>query len=93
MTDGGKGTARYVVQFTRAADKQLAKLDRQAQQRIVDAIDDLAGDPQNAVSVKAMKGRDGLRLRVGSYRIIYEINDGDLIVLVLRVGHRREVYR
>lgn len=93
MNKGENVTPRYAVRFTRAADKQLVKLDMQTQRRIVDALDDLAGDPQNAANVKAMKGRDALRLRVGSYRVIYEINDGALVVLVLRIGHRREAYR
>lgn len=53
----------------------------------------MTGDPSKASSVKPLKGREGFRLGVGDYRAIYKLDDGVLVVLVVRVGHRKEVYR
>jgi mRNA interferase RelE/StbE len=54
----------------------------------------LGDDPyrRDGVDVKALTGRPGFRLRVGSYRLVYEVNDGKLIILVVTAGHRREIY-
>ena len=83
----------YEVRLKRTASKAIKKLDSQAQQRVLVALDMLASDPHDAPGVKSLQGRDGFRIRVGNYRIIYEIDGEALVVLVLRVGHRREVYR
>lgn len=84
---------RYTVEIKPQARKGFRRLDAQTRVRILDALDVLTNDPANAAGVKRLQGREGYRLRVGDYRVIYEINDGTLVVLVLRVGHRREVYR
>jgi len=62
------------------------------QRRIETAIIKLALDPHQASSVKQLAG-GGYRLRVGDYRVIYDLWQGELIVVVIRVAHRREVYR
>ena len=82
----------YSLQIKRSAAKALAKITKTDRIRLVEAIDRLREEP-NAGGV--LKGEfAGLRrLRVGSYRIIYEVIDEQLVVLVIRVGHRREVYR
>jgi mRNA interferase RelE/StbE len=86
-------TERYSVQFRPSAEKTLDKLDKQARVRILRNIAALAGDPRPS-GVKALSGEHGLwRIRVGDYRVVYEIQDRELVVLVLRVAHRREVYR
>jgi len=83
----------YKVVFKPSADKALSKLPVDIQRRIVAAVDGLAMEPRPAGVVK-MAGDDNLwRVRVGEYRIVYEIHDGLLIVLVLRVAHRRDVFR
>ncbi|MDA3925155.1 MAG: type II toxin-antitoxin system RelE/ParE family toxin [Kiritimatiellae bacterium] len=82
----------YAVDILRTAQKQLAKLDRQAQVRINDAINKLAFDPRPA-SCKKLSGRPAWRIRVGSYRIIYEIHDSKLLVLVVSIGDRKNIYR
>ena len=83
----------YKVIVKPSADKALSKLPVDIQRRIVGASDALALDPRPHGVVK-MAGDDNLwRVRMGEYRIVYEIHDGRLIVLVLRVAHRREVYR
>ena len=85
--------ATYKVIFKPSTDKALQKLPVDAQRRIVTAVDALTVKPRPHGVVK-MAGDDNLwRVRVGEYRIVYEIHDGQLIVLVLRVAHRRDVYR
>ena len=83
----------YKVIFKPSADKALSKLPVDVQRRMVAAVESLAAEPRPHGVVK-MAGDDNLwRVRVGEYRIVYEIHDGQLIVLVLRVAHRRDVYR
>lgn len=81
----------YKVIFKPSADKALSKLPVDVQRRIVTAVDSLTVEPRPPGVVK-LAGDDNLwRVRVGEYRIVYEIHDGQLIVLVLRVAHRRDV--
>lgn len=83
---------RYTLEFRPAALRQLRKLDTQVARRIRAAAEALCIDPRPH-GVKAMAGRHGwLRIRVGDYRIIYEVRDSELIVLVIQVGHRGQVY-
>jgi len=83
----------YRVEFSSPAAKVLVRLSRKLQERIGARIDDLATDPRSHGTEK-LEGEDNkYRVRVGSYRIIYEIHDDVLVVLVLRIGHRRDVYR
>jgi mRNA interferase RelE/StbE len=71
----------------------LRKLDRVAARRILKAIDKLAQDPRPS-GCKQLKGGAGeLRIRVGDFRVVYDVNDAEVVILVLRVGHRREIYR
>ncbi len=84
---------RYEVAFEPAAIKELGRLDRPVARRIKRAVEGLAVDPRPASST-SLVGRPGLRrLRVGDYRVLYTIEDAELIVLALRVGHRSAVYR
>ena len=87
-----RSSVRYSVKIKSSAAKTLKKIRGSAQARLIEAIDQQAESP-NAGS--ALKGEfSGLRrIRVGDYRIIYEVDNGILTVLVLRVAHRREVYR
>ena len=82
----------YQVEFWPAALRELRRLDRSVQPRIQGAITLLAQDPRPPAS-RPLRGREGYRLRVGDYRIIYTINDGVLLIVVVTIGHRREVYR
>jgi mRNA interferase RelE/StbE len=68
-------------------------LERPTQVRIAHAIDSLADDPRPRGAVKLAGDQDFYRLRAGDYRIIYSITDEKLIVLVIAVGHRRDIYR
>ena len=85
--------ATYTVTILPSALGQLAELPRRDQKKIKERIDQLAGDPRPP-GVEQLQGESDLfRLRSGYYRIIYSIKDVRLMVLVIRIGHRREIYR
>ncbi|MET9098164.1 type II toxin-antitoxin system RelE family toxin [Streptomyces antibioticus] len=81
--------------FTTAAQRQLRSISRPDAMRILTALTLLGDDPyREDADIKKLTGPSGLyRLRVGSYRVAYQINDGELVVLVVKVGARRDVYR
>jgi mRNA interferase RelE/StbE len=83
----------YLVDISPAAHRQLRKLDPQGRRRIQAAIELLAEEPRPPAATQLVNSGGAWRVRVGDYRIIYDIDDGVLVVLVLAVGHRREVYR
>ena len=86
-------TATYEVRLARGAQRSLASLERREQQRIRAALDLLADNPRPPNCV-AMQGENSVyRVRVGDYRIVYEVLDDALLVHVVRIGHRRQVYR
>ena len=84
-------TARYEIRFLPSVRKDLRGIARPAVRRILAAIDQLAEQPRPSAS-KKLSGLDLYRIRVGNYRIGYEIRDHDLIIVVVKVGHRRDVY-
>lgn len=90
---GDDAPAPYSIRFVARAAKEVAKLDPRLRARIGDALRGIMDNPRGASGVKPMKGRDAYRLRVGDYRAIFEVEDNALVVLVVRVGHRKEVYR
>lgn len=83
----------YAVEFTSAAARQVRKLPRPAQVRVLGAIELLGTDPRLPGARKLAGEATAWRMRVGEYRVIYDVFDRSLIVTVVRVGHRREVYR
>ncbi|MEU0305656.1 MULTISPECIES: type II toxin-antitoxin system RelE family toxin [Streptomyces] len=86
---------KYAFRFTAAAQRQLRAIDRPAAMRILAALTALGDDPyREDADIKKLTGPSGLyRLRVGSYRVAYQVEDGELIILVVKVGDRRDVYR
>jgi mRNA interferase RelE/StbE len=81
----------YEVTVAPRALRQLRKLDARARRRVQAAIELLAIDPRPA-SAKKLTGGDGeWRIRTGDYRVIYEIHDDALIILVIALGHRRDI--
>jgi mRNA interferase RelE/StbE len=81
----------YRVDIRPAAARALRKVDHQDRPRIQAAIALLAQDPRPP-GARALRGRDGYRVRVGDYRINYTVDDGVLVVVVVTLGHRRQVY-
>jgi len=83
----------YEVFISPAARRDLKRIRGPMRRRIGDAIDGLADEPRPSGHIK-LAGEDGLyRIRVGDYRIVYQIEDDRLVVLVVRVGHRKDIYR
>ena len=82
----------YSLKIKQSALKEIQKLDKPIRKILIEAIDNLAVNPHVG---KPLKGDlSGLRrIRVGFYRVIYEINEGEVLILVLRVAHRKDVYR
>lgn len=86
------GDGRYAVELAESAKRDLKKISPQAKESILAAIEELTDDPR-PVGCRKVRGADAYRIRVGTYRVIYQIFDMRLLVIVVRVGHRREVYR
>ncbi len=82
----------YTIVLPRSVQKQLARLDSQVTTRIEVALLGLEVNPRPAGATK-LKGRNGWRIRIGDYRVIYEIHDRILQIILIQIGHRREVYR
>jgi mRNA interferase RelE/StbE len=84
--------AKYEVRFRKSVCKDLDPIPKKDVRRIIAAIDALAGDPRPPRSRK-LSGSEKYRLRCGAYRVLYEIQDDVLVVCVVKVGHRKDVYR
>lgn len=83
----------YRVEFQPSARKELLKLDKPVRRRILRAVAGLGDEPRPSGAVALKNRPDQLRIRVGNYRVVYTVRDAQLLVLVLAVGHRGEVYR
>ncbi|NLI19729.1 MAG: type II toxin-antitoxin system RelE/ParE family toxin [Actinomycetales bacterium] len=83
---------RYCIEVAPAAVRQLRKLDRVAHRRVQAAIELLASEPRPSGAKKLVGGDGEWRVRTGDYRIVYEIHDNVVLVLVIAVGHRRDIY-
>lgn len=83
----------YTIQFKPSAFRQLEKLPREVQKRIVARIEMLSDDPFPPGCKKLSGLADTWRIRAGDYRVLYQVHRGVLLILVLGIGHRREVYR
>ncbi len=85
--------ASYRVELTRSAEKDLRRIDRSQTVVIYSALERLENEPRPH-GVKKLVGADRTyRIRIGDYRIVYEIEDNVLVVLVVRIAHRKDVYR
>lgn len=83
----------YQVEIVPAAKRQIKKLVNQTQELIIQRLEELAENPRPHGVLK-MEGEENLyRIRVGDYRIIYKIQDRVLLIVVVKVGHRGDVYR
>lgn len=84
--------ASYSLRIKPSAAKELETVPRKDRRRIVQKIGGLASEPRPAGAEK-LSGHDKYRLRQGDYRVLYSVDDQDRIVVVVKIGHRREVYR
>jgi mRNA interferase RelE/StbE len=85
--------ARYENEIARTAEKQLKRLERPDQERVVRAILTLAGEPFPRGSRKLSGYEDVYRIRVGHFRVIYSVSGTTLIIIILKIGHRKDMYR
>ncbi len=83
----------YAVEFLPSAAKTLSNLDDAVRRRIARRIDRLAVEPRGGGAILLRGAEDVWRCRVGDYRILYRVEDERLVILVIRIGHRRDVYR
>jgi mRNA interferase RelE/StbE len=84
---------RYALEFTASASREFRALDRQLQRRVIEKVTALCQDPLPAGS-KKLKGQvDHFRIRVGDYRVVYRIEGKRVVIVIVRIGHRRDVYR
>lgn len=86
-----KNMPKYTALLSKKAQRQLNKLSDTIAEPILEAITDLEENPRPQGYIK-LKDRDGYRIRVGSYRVIYDIYDNELIVDVITLGHRKDIY-
>jgi mRNA interferase RelE/StbE len=83
----------YAIEFTAKALREYASLPAQIRKTIKAKLERLAIAPNKSQHVKALQGVDAYRLRVGDYRIVYVLHNDALIITVIRVAHRKEVYQ
>ena len=85
--------ARYRLEISRTAERQLRKLPADARRRVARAMIALGDDPWPPGSRKLTGHEDVFRIRVGVYRIIYSVSGRTLVIVILKVGHRKDIYR
>ena len=85
--------ASYNVELTRTAEKQLRRIAKRDRNRMVEAIRGLADSPRPHGARKLQGYDDVYRIRVGRSRVVYEVFDDRVIVIVLKVGHRKDIYK
>ena len=85
--------ASYNVELTRTAEKQLRRIAKRDRNRMVEAIRGLADTPRPNGARKLQGYDDVYRIRVGRHRVVYEVFDDRVIVIVLKVGHRKDIYK
>ncbi len=83
----------YTIVFAPRAEKDFKKLDKPIQKQLRPKIDALAKNPRHHGAEKLAGEDDLYRIRSGDYRIVYQIQDKQLVVLLVKIGHRREIYQ
>jgi mRNA interferase RelE/StbE len=84
---------RYGLEFTTSASRELNSLDTQVRKRIITKITGLCDDPFPSGTKKLQGLPNHFRIRVGDYRIVYRVDGDRVIVVIVKIGHRKEVYR
>jgi mRNA interferase RelE/StbE len=81
----------YEITFTDTSRRQFRKLEKDVQERMIKALERIRIRPESYV--KKLVGDPGYRLRVGDYRVILDIQKSELIILVIKIGHRKNIYK
>lgn len=81
----------YEIIFSQKAKKQLFKLEKNIQERIITALERIRIRPEAYIT--KLVGDPGFKLRIGDYRVIMDINNNNLLILVIKVGHRKDIYK
>lgn len=84
--------AKYKIEVKRSAEKELKKIPKKELIKIIDQIGSLANNPRPAGS-KKLTNQEKYRIRIGNYRVLYYIEDEILTIFIIKVGHRKEIYR
>ena len=82
---------QYSIQFTKSAQKELRRIPKKDQLRIITRIQELSRDPR-PVKGKKLTNEEKYRVRQGNYRILYQIKDEELIIVLVKIRHRKEAY-
>lgn len=82
----------YSLNFSKQAFKELEKINEPFYSNLKHAIVSLTDNPR-PVGYKKLKGRDGYRIRIGNYRVIYDVFDNELIIEIITLGHRKDIYQ
>jgi mRNA interferase RelE/StbE len=85
-------TGSYSLFFKKSAERDLRKIPKADLQRITQRIKELAATPRPS-GIEKLAGQDSYRIRQGDYRIVYTVDDGQKLIEIIKIGHRREVYR
>jgi mRNA interferase RelE/StbE len=85
--------ASFRIEFARAAEKDLRGVDRRYLSKILESIEGLQNQPRPQGCKKLVGSQNTYRIRIGDYRVIYEIEDSVLVILIVRIRHRQDVYR
>ena len=83
---------RYRLVFRKSVARDLGRIPNHDLKRILVTLESLSEDPR-PVGIEKLSGNERYRVRQGNYRIIYEINDNEVVVVVVKVGHRKDIYR
>lgn len=87
--------AAYRIEFVKSARKEFDKLPSRVKEKVTEALSLLKQNPfLKLLKVKKLKGAEALyRIRIGAYRLVYEVRKKQLVIIVIKLGHRKEVYR
>lgn len=81
----------YKIAFEKRVVRDLKKIPREAVTRILESVEKLSENPFPP-ACKKLKGRDAWRIRIGDYRVIYGVKSGELMILIIKIGHRKDIY-
>ena len=84
--------ASYSIEWKSSAKKELRKIDKKEIPKILEAVENLASNPHPTNHKKLLGTEHNFRIRVGSYRVVYFLEDDKLLIEIIRVGHRKDVY-